>query len=378
MNIKYRIVGGLSFYQRREIKDLLCYLRFSVNHNDEEALKRIINLPKRGIGAGTINKIIVNANENQLSLWEVISNINEFGAGRAVGNILEFSNLIKRFELEIQKKDAYEASNLIAKESGLLRELYEDKTIEGLNRYENVQELLNAIKEFVDNKENEDKSLSSFLQSVALITNLDEDDKEDQDRVTLMTIHMAKGLEFNHVFIVGMEEDLFPSQMMLASRADLEEERRLFYVAMTRARIKLVLSYAITRYRFGRLKSCDPSRFIDDIDPQYIKMTRSAFPKIENNIVSSPFSRHGNTGYTSNLKKVTHQAPVKKHIPSPGFQPSDTTHLEKGMKVEHQKFGYGEVIQMDIDGANKKAKVKFDNFGEKTLLLTFAKLRICN
>jgi DNA helicase-2/ATP-dependent DNA helicase PcrA len=378
MNIKYRIVGGLSFYQRREIKDLLCYLRFSVNHNDEEALKRIINLPKRGIGAGTINKIIVNANENQLSLWEVISNINEFGAGRAVGNILEFSNLIKRFELEIQKKDAYEASNLIAKESGLLRELYEDKTIEGLNRYENVQELLNAIKEFVDNKENEDKSLSSFLQSVALITNLDEDDKEDQDRVTLMTIHMAKGLEFNHVFIVGMEEDLFPSQMMLASRADLEEERRLFYVAMTRARIKLVLSYAITRYRFGRLKSCDPSRFIDDIDPQYIKITRSAFPKIENNIVSSPFSRHGNTGYTSNLKKVTHQAPVKKHIPSPGFQPSDTTHLEKGMKVEHQKFGYGEVIQMDIDGANKKAKVKFDNFGEKTLLLTFAKLRICN
>jgi DNA helicase-2/ATP-dependent DNA helicase PcrA len=378
MNIKYRVVGGLSFYQRREIKDLLCYLRFSVNHNDEEALKRIINLPKRGIGAGTINKVIVNANENQLSLWEVISNINEFGAGRAVGNILEFSNLIKRFEIEIQKKDAYEASNLIAKESGLLRELYEDKTIEGLNRYENVQELLNAIKEFVDNEENEDKSLSSFLQSVALITNLDEDDKEDQDRVTLMTIHMAKGLEFNQVFIVGMEEDLFPSQMMLASRADLEEERRLFYVAMTRARIKLVLSYAITRYRFGRLKSCDPSRFIDDIDPQYIKMTRSAFPKIENNIVSSPFSRQGTSGYASNLKKVINKAPVKKHTPSPGFEPSDTTHLEKGMKVEHPKFGYGEVIQMDIDGANKKAKVKFDNFGEKTLLLTFAKLRICN
>ncbi len=378
MNIKYRVVGGLSFYQRREIKDLLCYLRFSVNHNDEEALKRIINLPKRGIGAGTINKIIVNASENQLSLWEVISNINQFGAGRAVGNILEFSNLIKRFEIEIQNKDAYEASNLIAKESGLLRELYEDKTIEGLSRYENVQELLNAIKEFVDNQENEDKSLSSFLQSVALITNLDEDDEEDQDRVTLMTIHMAKGLEFNQVFIVGMEEDLFPSQMMLSSRADLEEERRLFYVAMTRARIKLVLSYAITRYRFGRLKSCDPSRFIDDIDPQYIKMTRSAFPKIENNILSSPFSRQGTNSYASNLKKAINKTPVKKHTPSPGFQPSDTTYLEKGMKVEHLKFGYGEVIEMDMDGANKKAKVKFDNFGEKTLLLTFAKLRICN
>ncbi len=378
MNIKYRVVGGLSFYQRREIKDLLCYLRFSVNHNDEEALKRIINLPKRGIGAGTINKIIVNASENQLSLWEVISNITKFGTGRAVGNILEFSNLIKRFEIEIQNKDAYEASNLIAKESGLLRELYEDKTIEGLNRYENVQELLNAIKEFVDNEENEDKSLSSFLQSVALITNLDEDDEEDQDRVTLMTIHMAKGLEFNQVFIVGMEEDLFPSQMMLSSRADLEEERRLFYVAMTRARIKLVLSYAITRYRFGRLKSCDPSRFIDDIDPQYIKITRSAFPKIENNILSSPFSRQSTSSYASNLKKTINKMPVKKHTPSPGFQPSDTTYLEKGMKVEHLKFGYGKVIEMDMDGANKKAKVKFDNFGEKTLLLTFAKLRICN
>ena len=175
-----------------------------------------------------------------------------------------------------------------------------------------------------------------------------------------------------------MEEDLFPSQMMLASRADLEEERRLFYVAMTRARVKLVLSYAITRYRFGRLKTCDPSRFIEDIDPRYIKMTRSAFPKIESNIVSSPFSRQGNNSYASNLKKVINKAPVKKHTPSPGFQPSDTTHLEKGMKVEHPKFGYGKVVEMDIDGANKKAKVKFDNFGEKTLLLTFAKLRICN
>jgi len=379
MNLKYRVVGGVSFYQRREIKDLLCYLRFSVNHNDEEALKRIINLPKRGIGPGTVNKIIVNASENQISLWEVISNINEFGGGRAISSIADFANLIKRFEIEIQKKDAYEAANLIAKESGILRELYEDKTIEGLNRYENVQELLNAIKEFVDNKENEEKSLSSFLQSVALITNLDEEDKEDQDRVTLMTIHMAKGLEFNQVFIVGMEEDLFPSQMMLTSRADLEEERRLFYVAMTRAKVKLVLSYAITRYRFGRLKSCEPSRFLEDIDSQYIKMNRSAFPKIENNILSSSsFGSHITENYNSTIRKKVNTTVVKKHTPSPGFTPSDTSHLEKGMKVEHPKFGYGEVIEMDVDGASKKAKVKFDNFGEKTLLLTFAKLRICN
>jgi len=377
MNIKYSVIGGLSFYQRREIKDLLCYLRFSVNHNDEEALKRIINLPKRGIGQGTVNKIIVEADRNQASLWEVISNIQEFGAGRAVSSILDFSNLIKRFELEIRKKDAFEAANLIAKESGLLRELYEDKTIEGLNRYENVQELLNAIKEFVDNPENEEKSLSAFLQSVALITNIDEDDSQDQDRVALMTIHMAKGLEFKYVFIVGLEEDLFPSQMMLASRADLEEERRLFYVAMTRAKMKLALSYAITRYRFGRLKSCEPSRFIDDIEPRYIKMTRSAFHKIENNIRTSSFSNQFSGQYSNNLKKITGK-PSKKHVPSPGFKPSDTTGLEKGMKVEHPKFGFGEVIEMDLDGANKKAKVKFDNFGEKTLLLTFAKLRICN
>jgi DNA helicase-2/ATP-dependent DNA helicase PcrA len=377
MNIKYKVVGGVSFYQRREIKDLLCYLRFSVNHSDEEALKRIINLPKRGIGSGSVNNIIVNASQNDLKLWDVISNINEFGAGRAVGSILDFANLIKRFEIEIQKKDAYEAANLIAKESGLLRALYDDKTIEGLNRYENVQELLNAIKEFVDNTDNEDKSLSAFLQSVALITNIDEDDPDDHDRVTLMTIHMAKGLEFNHVFIVGLEEDLFPSQMMLTSRADLEEERRLFYVAMTRARIKLVLSYAITRYRFGRLKSCEPSRFINDIEPRFIKTTRSAFPKMEDNIMSSTSVNLFSRPYGNGLKKLVHTQ-ASKHTPSPDFQPSDTAGLEKGMKVEHPKFGYGKVIDMDTDGANKKAKVKFDNFGEKTLLLTFAKLRICN
>jgi len=377
MNLRYRVIGGLSFYQRREIKDLLCYLRFSVNHNDEEALKRIINLPKRGIGQGTVNKIIVEGDKNQLSSWEVIANIQEFGVGRVVSSIIDFANLIKRFEIEIQKKDAFEAANLIAKESGLLRELYEDKTVEGLNRYENVQELLNAIKEFVDNPEIEEKSLSSFLQSVALITNIDEDDSAEEDRVALMTIHMAKGLEFKYVFIVGLEEDLFPSQMMLASRADLEEERRLFYVAMTRAKKKLVLSYALTRYRFGRLKSCEPSRFIEDIDPQYIKVTRSAFHKIDNNIRSSSFASKFSVRHSDSLKTAPHVS-AKKHVPSPDFQPSDTTNLEKGMKVEHPKFGFGEVIEMDFDGANKKAKVKFDNFGEKTLLLTFAKLRICN
>lgn len=376
-NIKYRIIGGLSFYQRREIKDILGYLRFSINHNDEQALKRIINLPKRGIGQGTINKMVVTAYENKLSLWEVLLNLSKSGSGRAISSIINFVNLIKRFEIEIQKKDAYAAANLIAKESGLLKELYDDKTIEGLNRYENVQELLNAIKEFADNPENEDKSLASFLQEVALITSIDEDDPDDRDKVTLMTIHMAKGLEFRHVYIVGMEEDLFPSQMMLSSRADLEEERRLFYVALTRAMQKLTLSYAITRYRFGRLKACEPSRFLEDIDPRFIRVTRSAFPKIESNInFSTPGGLSGNN-IAHQLQKSPDR-PVIKHTPSPGFKPSDTSMLSTGMKVEHPKFGFGVVVEMDEDGANRKAKVKFDNFGMKTLLLTFAKLRICN
>jgi len=376
-NIKYKIIGGLSFYQRKEIKDILGYLRFSINHNDEQALKRIINLPKRGIGPGTINKIVVTAYEKKLSLWEVMLNVRTLATGRTTQGIVDFVNLIKRFEIEIQKKDAYEAANLISKESGLLKELYDDKTIEGLNRYENVQELLNAIKEFVDNEENEDKSLVAFLQEVALITSIDENDSEDLDRVTLMTIHMAKGLEFRQVYIVGMEEDLFPSQMMLSSRADLEEERRLFYVALTRAMEKLTLSYAITRYRFGRLKSCEPSRFLEDIDPRYIRVTKSAFPKIESNINHTSYTAFSSGNLTKNLQQSPDK-PMVKHNPSPDFKPSDTSNLSTGMMVEHPKFGFGVVIEMDEDGSNRKAKVKFDNFGVKTLLLTFAKLRICN
>ena len=378
MNIKYRIVGGLSFYQRKEIKDLLSYLRFSVNQNDEQALKRIINLPKRGVGPGTLNKIVVTAYENEVDLWDVIENTSNIGTGRGVAGIQDFVALIKRFMIEIERKDAYEAASFIAKESGLLKELYEDKTVEGLSRYENVQELLNAIKEFVDNKENTDKSLSAFLQEVALITSIDEADEDDNDKVTLMTIHMAKGLEFPFIFLVGMEEDLFPSQMMLSSRADLEEERRLFYVAMTRAMTKLTLSYAITRYRFGRLKSCEPSRFLDDIDPKFIKVAKSAFPSINSNI-SSPNQGAGlSTGYVRMLQKPKQETIAKTHVPSPDFKPSDTSNLAEGMMVEHPKFGFGKVLETDFDGANKKAKVKFDNFGVKTLLLTFAKLRICN
>lgn len=374
MNIKYKIIGGLSFYQRKEIKDLLAYLRYSINHNDEESLKRIINLPKRGIGDGTMSKIRVAAEEHAISVWEVLCNIRQFLSGRAVAAIENFTTLIKSFEIESEKKDAYEAASHIAKSSGILRELYQDKTIEGLNRFENVQELLNAVKEFVDNPENEEKDLNTFLQEVALLTGIDSDQDDDGDKVTLMTIHMAKGLEFNNVYIVGLEEDLFPSQMMLTTRADLEEERRLFYVAITRAKAKLFFSYSVTRYRFGRLKSCEPSRFLDEVDPKYIRENKK-FNTIQNSTRTSStnYARNfvSNIRRTSSPKKVSsgYQAPID-------FEASDTSKLKEGMRVEHPKFGFGKVIAMEENGINRKARVEFEAVGQKTLLLSFAKLRI--
>jgi len=373
-NIRYKIIGGLSFYQRKEIKDILSYLRFVINQNDEQALRRIINLPKRGIGSGSVDKIIVAANENGVSLWQIVSNIFKYMPGRITNAIDQFATMIKSFMVIIQQKDAYEAASYIAKQSGLLRELYEDKTIEGLSRYENVQELLNAIKEFVDNEENSDKSLGAFLQEVALLTSVDEDKGDDNEKVTLMTIHMAKGLEFKNIYLVGMEEDLFPSQMMLSSRADLEEERRLFYVAITRAEQKLYLCYAITRYRFGRLKSCEPSRFLEEIDSRYIKVNR----KFQKDPIMPTQTSHYAKSLVSSVKKPAPK-PLNNnfaHKPSADFKPSDTTQLEQGMKVEHPKFGFGQVLIIDTEGANRKAKVVFDNFGEKTLLLSFAKLKI--
>ena len=373
-NIKYKIIGGLSFYQRKEIKDILSYLRFVINQNDEQALRRIINLPKRGIGPGSVDKMIVAANDNGVSLWQVVSTIFQFIPGRITNAIDQFATMIKSFMVEVQRKDAYEAASYITKQSGLLRELYEDKTIEGLSRYENVQELLNAIKEFVDNEENTDKSLGAFLQEVALLTSVDEDKDDDNDKVTLMTIHMAKGLEFKIVYLVGMEEDLFPSQMMLTSRADLEEERRLFYVAITRAEQKLFLTYATSRYRFGRLKSCEPSRFLEEVDSKFIKVNRK-FQK-------EPILPHQTSHYAKSLVSSVHKTAPKQmsntytHTPSEDFKASDTSGLLEGMKVEHPKFGFGKVVNIDIDGANRKAKVLYDNFGEKTLLLSFAKLKI--
>jgi DNA helicase II / ATP-dependent DNA helicase PcrA len=390
-NIKYRIVGGLSFYQRREIKDLLAYLKFSINQQDEEAFKRIINLPKRGIGDTTVAKIAVTAAEKGVSVWEVVANINVYNAGRWSNAIEGFADLIKSFKLMIdQGKDAYEIASHVAKASGLLKELHEDKTVEGLSRYENVQELLNSIKQFTDNPENEDTTLGTFLQSVSLLTSADDGDDTDNDKVTMMTIHGAKGLEFNHVYIVGLEEDLFPSQMMLESRDDLEEERRLFYVAITRAEKKLYMSFAESRYQWGRLKPCEPSRFLQEIDERYLhygrKKGRVAYSSekgfdskesfdpqaVVRGLVNKSASKSSTISNLSNPSTT----PTVVHKPSENFVASDTANLREGQKVEHLKFGYGTVKSLDINGTERKALIKFDKVGEKTLLLSFAKLRI--
>lgn len=374
MNIKYKVVGGLSFYQRKEIKDLLAWLRYTVNQQDEASFRRIINLPKRGIGDSTIDKIVVAANDHAISIWEVLENAPHFVGNRAAGPIDDFVSKVKRFQVDMQTRDAYESAADIAKSSGLLKELYEDKTVEGLSRYENVQELLNAIREFVDNPETEDKSLGAFLQAVSLMTSTDEDKDHDPEKVTLMTIHMAKGLEFKYVYMVGMEEDLFPSQLMLSSRAELEEERRLFYVAITRAQKRLFLSYALTRYRFGRLKNCEPSRFLDDLDPRYIKVS-TKFGGLDNLAPNPNYAKSFVTG----MKKTISSQPVARQTAYKApidFTPSDTSGLKEGMKVEHPKFGFGTVMKLDETGADRKAKINFTDFGEKTLLLSFAKLRI--
>ncbi len=385
LSLKYRIIGGLSFYQRKEIKDLIGYLRFTVNQADEEAFKRIINLPKRGIGDTTIAKITVLAAENNEPIWEVVADIKSFITGRAAVPIEGFADLIKSFQLLLDQKDAYEVASHIAKSSGLLKELYDDKTVEGLARYENVQALLNAVKEYVDNPENEDKSLGSFLQSVSLLTTADtKEDDGDDDKVTLMTIHAAKGLEFKNVHIVGLEEDLFPSQMMLESRADLEEERRLFYVAITRAEKKLTLSYAETRYHYGRLKVCEPSRFLLEMDQKYLKMAKQG--RTIEPVGGRPErdrSESTSTGSMTFVRSLAQQRgrkpspqPLVAHKPSDGFAPSDTNGLVAGVRVEHAKFGFGTVTSMDTAGTDRKATILFEQAGEKTLLLSFAKLRI--
>jgi DNA helicase-2/ATP-dependent DNA helicase PcrA len=378
MNIKYRIVAGLSFYQRKEIKDLIAYLRFTLNQNDEEALKRIINTPRRGIGDATVSKIVVTANDEKISLWEVVCNAVKHLGARVGKPVEEFSVLIKEFGIVEKQKDAYETALLVANKSGLLKELFDDKTVEGRARYENVQELLNGIKGFVDMPSNEPKTLATFLQQVSLLTGADENDNDD-DKVTLMTIHASKGLEFKYVYVVGMEEDLFPSQMMLSNRNDLEEERRLFYVAITRAEKKLFVSYALQRYRFGNLRLCEPSRFLDELDQKYI---RNMKPSNIREAISTPQQNNlTKLAATRTLNSVAKQPPVRSGTPIQqpeiqNFVPARPEQLKVGQAVFHQKFGKGQIQQLDFEGADRKAVVFFEQAGEKVLMLSFAKLMI--
>ena len=469
MNIPYKIYGGISFYQRKEIKDLLAYFRLTINNHDEESLKRVINFPARGIGDTTVNKLVLAANDHNVSTWTVMENINDFGLGLnagTAGKIADFVTLIKSFSSMLPITPAYDLGEHIATASGILRELYNDKTPEGVSRYENIQELLNGLKEFAeeeggpielpeleveedhrertveknpDTESDEEKShiafsndlfseeekeikkeetsnseqrtsdnekvesgettndkpqttnvptvtLDEFMKDIALLTDADEkEDPEDRNRVSLMTIHAAKGLEFPFVFVVGLEENLFPSQLSLNSRADLEEERRLFYVALTRAEKKVTLSFATTRYRWGNLINCEPSRFIEEVDEDHldfmapqVQESREGFGVKKN--FSNRFQKR-----SEKEKPAVQQPIVKKNLIKMSTAnknlteaPSDDLrNLQVGMEVYHARFGNGKVVHMEGIYPNNKATVEFGApTGKKQLLLKFAKLKI--
>ena len=394
MNIPYRIYGGLSFYQRKEIKDILAYLRLVLNTNDEEALKRVINYPTRGIGKTTLDKITVVADEQNISLFETLERAREFGI-KGYEVLGDFVLMIRSFQTML-KRPAYDVAMHVAKQTGLLKSLYEDKTVEGIARYENMEELLNGLKEFsIDESVDEDGVqkygiLEEYMSDIALLTNADNEDPADNDKVTMMTIHASKGLEFMHVFIVGLEENLFPSQLSLNSRQELEEERRLFYVAITRAMKKLTLSFATSRFKFGNINNAEPSRFLSELDPQYLQMD-AIFSKGNQDIYSqikttAPPSRFGKS-LSPNAKSNTSSVGQRFNTPTksaneapppidPNFIGDDTKNIQIQQKVEHQRFGFGIVINLEGVGEGKKAEIEFEQFGKKMIVLKFAKLKL--
>ncbi|OYZ01578.1 MAG: ATP-dependent DNA helicase [Sphingobacteriia bacterium 28-36-52] len=405
MGIAYRIYGGVSFYQRKEIKDILAYLRVIVNTNDEEALKRIINYPVRGIGKTTIEKLVIIANEQNIPMFNVVSRAGEFGFKSGTLEALQnFTTMIRYFQSMLTDKNAFDVATQVGKHTSLVKELFNDKTTEGLARYENVQELFNSIKEWTESPSNEDgelgdKTLGSYLQQITLLTDAD-DDKENNDVVKLMTIHAAKGLEFGCVFVGGIEETLFPNSMSINTREELEEERRLFYVAVTRAKQRLWLTYANSRYRFGQLVQNEPSRFIDEMPEESIDKTYagggarnhagsewgSAYERMQRGFGNASQQAANKYGPPPSKKPASSRpeympiqplAPkVVAHIPSADFAPSDTSGLEVGQKVEHQKFGFGIVKAMEGSAHNPVATIDFTQNGEKKIMLNYAKLRI--
>lgn len=392
-NIPYKVYGSLSFYQRKEIKDLIAYFRTTVNHNDEEAIKRIINYPTRGIGNTTLNKLLEFSNKSGTPLWDIISfpekyeiNINKGTRSK----LKAFALKIEEFSKEIHLVPAFELANKIASGSGIIHGMRTGNTPENIGKLENIEELLNSIKEFSNQTDSKEMfTLDMYLENIALLTDADNDKPEDMNKVTLMTIHAAKGLEFDHVFVAGLEEELFPSKLSLSTQQELEEERRLFYVALTRAKKRAVLSYSGTRYKWGNSTSCNPSRFLREIDSKFMEMPlEDSF--MDNLVHHSPGNNNGRVFKKRFMKKKEinndTRGMIKQNMtrlrdmnskPSPppnSFEPDDPAAIKPGMEVEHPRFGRGVVIKLEDN--NTKAHIRFPATGEKKLLLQYAKLRI--
>jgi len=391
-NIPYKVYGSLSFFQRKEIKDVLAYVRMIINPLDEEALKRIINYPARGIGKTTVQKIEDHANSKDIPMWNIIQDPGSFPVPLNQGTVkklTDFARLMKRFMADIQSADAYDLVFRIASETGILKELYNGNSPEELSKYENIQELLNGIREFISAAEQEERfvSLGEYLQNVSLLTDADTEKEDDRNKVTIMTAHMAKGLEFKYVYIAGVEEDLFPSAMSAATLKELEEERRLFYVAMTRAKEQVTMTHAHSRFRWGVLNYCKPSRFIREIDDAFLDWTESDGLRPYQPEWSGqrspykPSAKRRETGSVSmspprGKQWIRLQESHDKNSMPSDFKASDPSKIQSGMEVEHIRFGRGKVLNLEGTPPNIKATVFFQLHGQKNLLLKFAKLRI--
>ena len=368
-NIPFQIYGGLSFYQRKEIKDILAYLRLIINSKDDESLKRVINYPARGIGLTTLEKIQIYSNENNLTLFEVLENINNYEINVNKGTkekLFDFFSMIKSFQISNENLNALEILNEVLKRVGIVNLLKNEGTPEAISRIENIEELINAVQDFIEGQKeivDSSGSLSEFLEDVALITDLDKEVDNTKPKVSLMTIHLAKGLEFSHVYIVGLEEDLFPSALSSTTRSDLEEERRLFYVALTRAMKKVTISYSKTRYRWGKLNDCEPSRFISEIEEKYIKSIKSNYINRNFNKLKSNKLRFEIPERKKTLKSVSGNSTLN----------SSYIDINQGDIIIHNRFGKGQVISTEGSGGDKKAEVLFKTSGTKKILLKFAK-----
>ena len=374
-NISYRVYGGLSFYQRKEIKDVLAYLRLLINPDDEQAFKRIINFPARGIGQTTLNKIAVEAKNSSVSDYIFIKDLlksSEILNNSTKNKLLDFVIMIESIKNKIENADVFDITKEVLKQSGLYNLYKNDESLEGINRIQNIEELLNGIKDFVENNEKSQASVSSFLQDVALATDQD-NDTNDNNKVSLMTVHLAKGLEFPYVYIVGLEENLFPSAMNLNSRTELEEERRLFYVALTRAEKKIYLSYVLSRYRWGKPVDSEKSRFIDEIKEEYLQNN------VTQRSISKDFSQKSQFNKVGIRYKKPETRPAKNFVKLKSSSSKSNLFDNKlmvGNIVIHERFGRGEVISIEGQGGDKKAEIKFEKGGLKKLLLRFSRLEI--